>query len=186
MLLILDATNNWSKSKSFLPAHPANQQSCLQENSVKSMLYETCTCIYDKRILITQDCTKFCKTEFFCKQLCWFLGCVGKNNLDFIQSLVAFGISNIGYCCIHSEWTYHKSHTVTLIKTLTILHLFTRKHLWTPNLTPYKHDIVPQCGYTNYFLLQFIIPSSNKSIFIATLPCSHATITGAVSAAKQC
>ena len=35
--------------------------------------------------------------EFSCKQLCWFPGCVGKKNLDFIQSLVAFWISNICY-----------------------------------------------------------------------------------------
>ena len=32
-----------------------------------------------------------------CKQLCWFPGCAGKNKLDFVHSLVAFGISNIPY-----------------------------------------------------------------------------------------
>ena len=34
-------------------------------------------------------------TEFSCEQLCWSPGCAGKNNLDFVQSLVAFGISHI-------------------------------------------------------------------------------------------
>ena len=42
-----------------------------------------CTCIYNKCMLITQDCVKFrgcqaqayCTTEISCKQLCWFPGC---------------------------------------------------------------------------------------------------------------
>ena len=39
-----------------------------------------------------------CMTEISCKQLFWFRRCAGKNNLDFVQSLVVFGISNISYC----------------------------------------------------------------------------------------
>ena len=57
--IIPNATNDWTESKLFLPAHPGNQQSCLQENSVGCMLYETCACIYNKRMLIAQDCAKF-------------------------------------------------------------------------------------------------------------------------------
>ena len=59
MLLILNATNDWMKSKLFLPAHPGNQQSCLQENSVRRMLYDIHERIYNKRMLIAQDCVKF-------------------------------------------------------------------------------------------------------------------------------
>ena len=43
----------------FLLAHPGNQQSCSQENSVRPMLCETRTCIYNKCMLIAQDCIKF-------------------------------------------------------------------------------------------------------------------------------
>ena len=66
------------------------------------MLHETYMQIYNKRMLIAQDCLKFrrhwaracCMTEISCKQFCWFLGCAGKINLDFVPSLVAFAISN--------------------------------------------------------------------------------------------
>ena len=59
MLLIPNATTNWTKSKLFLPAHPENQQSYVQENSVRHMLYETSARICNKRMLILQDCVKF-------------------------------------------------------------------------------------------------------------------------------
>ena len=106
MLLIPNATNDLTKSKLFLPAHPWNQQSCLQDNSVRRILYETRARIYNKYMLITQDCAKFrglwawayCMKEISYKQLCWFPGCAGKNNLDFVPSLVGFGISNTCYC----------------------------------------------------------------------------------------
>ena len=72
------------------------------------MLFETHARIYNKRMLIAQDCVKFrgrracvyCLTEISCKQLCRFPGCAGKNNLDFILSLVAFGVSNICYSLV--------------------------------------------------------------------------------------
>ena len=46
-----------------------------------------------------------CLTKTSCKQLCWFPGYAGENNLDFFRSLVAFGISNFCYCkwCSHSR-----------------------------------------------------------------------------------
>ena len=77
MLLIPNATNNWTKSRFFLPAHPGNQQICLQENSVRCMLYETRARIYNKRMLIAEDCVKsyrlralaYCMKEISCKQL---------------------------------------------------------------------------------------------------------------------
>ena len=108
MLLFLNATNDWTKSKLFLPPHPGNQQSHLQNIAVRRMLYETRACIYNKRnkrMLFAQDCVKFrgCRarayrmTEISFKQLCWFPECTGKNNLDFVPSLVAFGIRNICY-----------------------------------------------------------------------------------------
>ena len=43
----------------FLAAHLGNRQSCLQENSVGRMVYETRVRIYNKRMLIAQDCVKF-------------------------------------------------------------------------------------------------------------------------------
>ena len=43
----------------FLPTHPENQQCCLQENFVRCMLYESHVYIYNKHILIAQDCIKF-------------------------------------------------------------------------------------------------------------------------------
>ena len=55
ILLIPNATKDWTQSRLFLPANPGNQQSCLQENSVRCMLYET-----GALILIAQDCAKFC------------------------------------------------------------------------------------------------------------------------------
>ena len=66
------------------------------------MLHETRARIYNKRMLIAQDCVKLrrrraracCMTEISCKQFYWFRSCAGKNNLDFVLSLVAFGISN--------------------------------------------------------------------------------------------
>ena len=72
------------------------------------MLFETHARIYKKSMLIAQDCVKFCGhracvyclTEISCKQLCRFPGCAGKNNLDFILSLVAFGVSNICYSLV--------------------------------------------------------------------------------------
>ena len=92
------------KSRLFLPAHPGNQQSCLQENVVRHMLYETCAHIFNKHMLIAQDCVKFrgrgriAWQRFLANSLnCWFPGCAGKNNLDFVQLLVALGISNISY-----------------------------------------------------------------------------------------
>ena len=39
--------------------YPGNQHSCLQENSVRRMQYETGVCIYNKRVLIAQDYVKF-------------------------------------------------------------------------------------------------------------------------------
>ena len=36
----------------------------------------------------------YCMKEISCKQLCWFPGCASKSNLDFVPSLVAFGIRN--------------------------------------------------------------------------------------------
>ena len=63
-----------------------------------------------QNMLITQDCFKFhgrkayCMTEISCKQTCCFPRCIGKNNLDFVPSLVAIGMSNICYSrltCIH-------------------------------------------------------------------------------------
>ena len=101
MFLIPNATNDWTKSKLFLPAHPK-----ISKVVYKKTLSRVCymkpprgACMYYKRMLIAQDCvTEFyerrarahCMTEISCKP-----GCAGKNNLDFIPSLVAFGISNI-------------------------------------------------------------------------------------------
>ena len=59
MLLIPNTTNNWTKSRLFSPAHPGNQRSCLQENSVRCMLYETHAHIYNKCMPIAQDYVKF-------------------------------------------------------------------------------------------------------------------------------
>ena len=42
----------------FFPAHPGNQQNCVQEDSVRRMQYETHAGIYNKHMLITQDCIK--------------------------------------------------------------------------------------------------------------------------------
>ena len=39
-------------------------------------------------------------TKISCKHLGWFSGVAGENNLDFVLSFVAFGISNISYCAI--------------------------------------------------------------------------------------
>ena len=39
--------------------------------------------------------TAYAWHEFSCKQLYWFHGHAGKKNLDLVQLLVAFGISNI-------------------------------------------------------------------------------------------
>ena len=98
--------NQWlDEILNLLPAHPRNQHSCLLENSVRHILYETHGHIYNKRMLITQDRVKFrggrarayCMTEISRKQLCWFPRCAGKNNIDSVPSLVAFGINNICY-----------------------------------------------------------------------------------------
>ena len=43
----------------FYPHLWGNQRSFLQENSVRHMLYETLTCIYNKYMLTVQDCIKF-------------------------------------------------------------------------------------------------------------------------------
>ena len=54
---------------------------------------------YSKRMLRKQDWVvsrAYCTTEYFWKQLCWFLRwSAGKKYQDFVQSLVAFPISNI-------------------------------------------------------------------------------------------
>ena len=63
------------------------------------MLYETHAHIYNKRVLIAQDCVKirgrrvqaYCMTEISCK-CCWFPVCAGKNNLRL--RLVVSGILN--------------------------------------------------------------------------------------------
>ena len=51
-------------------------------------------------------------TEFSCKQLCWYPGCLGKNNLNFVQSLVAYFITanillnyTIRYKQLHTVWS---------------------------------------------------------------------------------
>ena len=121
MLLIPNATNDRTKSRSFLPAHPGNQQSCLQETSVRRMLYETRARIYNKRMLIAQDCIKFrgrrarayLHDRDFLSQLCWFPGCADKNNLGFVQPLVAFGIRNISY----RGFSRHCAHSIAQVVT---------------------------------------------------------------------
>ena len=45
----------------FLPAHAGNQQSCLQENSVRCVLYETLAHICNKLMLIAQDYIIVCR-----------------------------------------------------------------------------------------------------------------------------
>ena len=45
--------------KSFLLAHTGNQQSCLQENSARRVLYEIRERICNKRMLTAQECGKF-------------------------------------------------------------------------------------------------------------------------------
>ena len=65
------------------------------------MLYETSACIYNKRMLITQDCVKFCGYiaghRFLINNFADFSNVVQVKNQDFVQSLVAFGISNTPY-----------------------------------------------------------------------------------------
>ena len=53
-----------------------------------------------------------CLTELYCKQLCWFPECVGKNILNFVHSLVAFPYSNIchRFVCVVSSPTQHKNY----------------------------------------------------------------------------
>ena len=74
MLLIPNATNEWTKSELFLPTlHPGNQQSCLQEISV--MQYARACC---NLVLSACACHKCARrvsysirlTEFSCKQFC--------------------------------------------------------------------------------------------------------------------
>ena len=51
------------RNPDFSTCTSGNQQSCLRENSVRRMLYEIARAfiIYNKRILITSDCVKFCR-----------------------------------------------------------------------------------------------------------------------------
>ena len=52
-------TKSWFFYLHIQEISPWNQQSCLQENSVRRILYETHVCIYNKCMLIAQDCVKF-------------------------------------------------------------------------------------------------------------------------------
>ena len=69
------------------------------------MLYETRARIYNKRMLIAQDCIKFhgriALQSFLVNNFADFSD-VLKKNQDFVQSLVAFGISNIYYSTTNS------------------------------------------------------------------------------------
>ena len=109
MLLIKNATNNWTKSWLFLPA--------LYRKSAKLFVRK----LYQKRTHLLQAYAVWnkCITASVCcanrialsfvdvlhdrvswKQLCWFLRCSAgkKKNQDFVQPLVAFPVSNISYC----------------------------------------------------------------------------------------
>ena len=88
----------------FSPALPGHQQGCLQENSVRRMLSEICVHIYNMCMLIAQDCIKFCGCiawqSFLANNFADFLDVVQVKKTkekDFVQSLVAFRISNISY-----------------------------------------------------------------------------------------
>ena len=70
------------------------------------MLYEPRVCNNNKRMLIAQDCVKFCGRfawqvglDFLqVKLVCLFPGLsAGKKKQNFVQSLVVFGISNISH-----------------------------------------------------------------------------------------
>ena len=67
----------------FSPTNPGNQRSCLQENFVKRMLFETSACIVTSSCWSHRIASSFAGVlheSFFCKQLCWFLKCsAGKN-----------------------------------------------------------------------------------------------------------
>ena len=62
------------------------------------MWYETRAHIYNKHMLIAQDCVKFCERNawqsFLVNNFADFPECSG---VKFVQSFVAFGISNISY-----------------------------------------------------------------------------------------
>ena len=101
MLLIPSVTNDWAKSRFFYPH--------IQEiNKVvtRKLLSGIC-CMKQAHAIITSSswCTglsqvsqAYCMVKFSCKQLYWFPGCnAGTQNQDFVQSLVAFEISNIFY-----------------------------------------------------------------------------------------
>ena len=84
----------------FLPTlHPETQWSSLQENpenthkTWQNNVRPVCASYNCAQVLI-----QHVWQAFLCKQLCWFPGCAGKKNLDFITSLAVFGISNTSSC----------------------------------------------------------------------------------------
>ena len=89
MLLIQNATNDWTKSWFFLPAlYRKSAKLFVRKLVSETRVFITSLCCmkrahYSKRMLRKQDCVKFCgriaRQEFLWKQLCWFLWCsVGK------------------------------------------------------------------------------------------------------------
>ena len=81
MLLIPNAINEWTKFR-FFSTRTSGKSIKLFTRKLCQAYDETCMCIYNKRMLIAQDCVKFrghrawvyCMTEITCKQLCWFPG----------------------------------------------------------------------------------------------------------------
>ena len=105
----------------FCPHQPRNQQSFLQEKSIRHAVHPQNlmrSCAISLRSWIEFGCNwtsyqwtsnfsnhmhaqashSICLTEFSCEQLGWFLGSAGKRkNQDFIQLSVAFCYRNISY-----------------------------------------------------------------------------------------
>ena len=118
MLLIQNATNDWTKSWLFFtPTIQENSKVVCKKTMSETHAFITSLCLWNVCITASVCCANSIAVSFvgvlhnrvfFKKQLCWFLQCSeGKKNQDFVQPLVAFPISRISNYIRHSYILVH-------------------------------------------------------------------------------